>query len=246
MTRPHDLECLGAVQLDATRRLDIQARIGVVDRLGEVHLYATEGLNHVDKAVEIQFDEMLDRYSEVLLNGGDQLVGALVQRSIDLVGAVRAGVGDEEITGNGQDRDRVIRRVEVENHDHVTVHAVDTLGAQAVGGVLHLECASVGRADHEDVFCAGVVALDRRRREVPQIDVVDLVIEIPAIAGGSAGQQHEDKCDRPSDPGQRPLAGPPLGRGVRWTLGSPIGVAPPAFPTPVRPVRLLNLAAEVA
>ena len=107
---PHDLERLRAVQLEAAGRLDVEAGIGVVDRLGEVHLDAAEGLDHVDEAVEVQLDEMLNRDPEVLLDRGDQLVGALVERGVDLVGTVGAGVGDEEVPRNGEDRDRVVRR----------------------------------------------------------------------------------------------------------------------------------------
>ena len=96
--------------------------------------------------------------------------------------------------------------VQVQDHDDVAVHAVDALRAQAVGGVLHLERAAVGRTDHEDVLRARVVAFHRRRRQVAQVDVVDLMIEVPAVPGRSARHQHQDQHDSPADPCRRSLA----------------------------------------
>ena len=55
---------------------------------------------------------------------------------VDLVGAVGAGVRDEQVAGEGEDRQRGIGRVEVEDHHDIAVDAVDPLGAEAVGGVL--------------------------------------------------------------------------------------------------------------
>ena len=104
MAGSYDLERLRAVELKAAGRLDVEARVRVVDRFGEVHLDAAQGLDHVDEAVEVQLDEMLDRDPEVLLNGGDQLIGALVQRGVDLVGTVGACIRDEQVPRNGQDR----------------------------------------------------------------------------------------------------------------------------------------------
>ena len=75
VTGPHDLEGLDAVELEAAGGLDVQPRVRVVDRLREVHLDPPQGVDDVDEAVEVQLHEVLDRDPEVLLDGGDQLVG---------------------------------------------------------------------------------------------------------------------------------------------------------------------------
>ena len=105
VTGPHDLERLGPVERDAAGGLDVEPRVGVEDRLGEVHLDPAERVHDVDEAVEVQLDEVLDRDPEVLLDGIDQLVGTLEERGVDLVGPVGAGVGHEEVARDGQDRD---------------------------------------------------------------------------------------------------------------------------------------------
>ena len=56
----------------------------------------------------------------------------------------------------------------------------------------------------------GVVALHGSRGQVLQVDAVDLVVEVPAVAGGRPGDQHEDECQRPPHPGRGALAGAPL------------------------------------
>ena len=79
VARPDDLQRLGPVEVEAADRLDIEARVRVEHRLGEVHLDPTERVHHVDEAVEVQLHEVLDRDAEVLFDRRDQLVGALVR-----------------------------------------------------------------------------------------------------------------------------------------------------------------------
>ena len=85
-------------------------------------------------------------------------VSALVQPGVDLVGPGAAGVGDEQVTGDGEERQPVVSRVDVEDHDHVAVDAVHTLRAQAVGRVLHGQGAAGGGPRHQDVLRAGLLA----------------------------------------------------------------------------------------
>ena len=173
--------------------------------------------------------------------------GPWYERGIDLVGAVGAGVGHEEVAGDRQDRQRVVRRVEVQDHHHVAVDAVDALRAQPVGGVLHRERAARRRADHEDVLRAGVGALHRRRGEVAQIDAVDLVVEVPAVAGRCAGDEHDDQQQGAPDPGRGATPRAPLGGGVRGTVVCRTALALLAPPPPAAsaPVRLVDLATEL-
>ena len=240
MACPHDLERLGPVQLDAAGRLDVQARVGVVDRLGEVHLDTPQGLDHVDEAVEVQLDEMLDRDPEVLFDRGDQLIRSLVQRGVDLVGAVGTGVRDEEVARDGEDRYRMVGRVQVEDHHHVAVHAVDALGAQAVGGVLHREGAPIRRTDHQDVLGAGVVALHGSGGQVLQVDAVDLMVEVPAVSGGGPGDQHEDQCQRPPHPGRGALPGARFGAAWAGPCRASSSAAVLALRRPRPPVRVAS------
>ena len=73
----------------------------------------------------------------------------------------------------------------------------DTLGAQAVGGVLDLEGAAVGGADEEDVLRAGVGAAGRDVRQASHVDAVDLVVQVPGVSGGSADDQDETRATIP-------------------------------------------------
>ena len=157
-------------------------------------------VDHADEAVEIQLDEVLNGDPEVLLDGVDELIGALIEGSVDLVGTVGAGVGHEEVAGDGEDGERTVGRVEMQDHHDVAVHAVDALGAQSVSGVLHLEGAAVRRADHEDVLRARVLPLDRGRGEIFEVDAVDLVVEVPAVAGGRPGDQARAPAGRSRPP----------------------------------------------
>ena len=137
-------------------------------------------LHDVDEAVEVELDEVLDRDPEVLFDGGDQLVGPLIQRRVDLVGPVRPRVGDEQVAGDREDRQRVVRRVQVQDHHDVAVDARSRPVSTGRRRVLHRERAARGRPDHQDVLRPRVSALRRRIREVVQADAVDLVVEIPA------------------------------------------------------------------
>ena len=94
--------------------------------------------------IEVEGDRVLNRYAEVFFDCRNQLGKALEQPGIDLVGPGAAGVGDEEVAGNGEDRQAVVLRIGVEDHDHVAVHAVDPLRAQSVGQVLMSQGAARG------------------------------------------------------------------------------------------------------
>ena len=126
--------------------------------------------------------------------------------------------------------ERVVGRVEVQDHDDVAVDAVHPLRAQAVGGVLHLQRAARRRADHQDVLRAGVLALDRGRGQVVQIDPVDLVVEVPGVAGRPSDQDGHHEAERAQDPGH---GSPP-----RALLGG--GVSAPLFA-----LRGINLASQL-
>ena len=98
-----------------------------MEALGEVHVDPAERIDHAGEGVEVEFDEVLDRDAEVLLDRGDQLGGPLGESGIDLVGPALAGIGNEGVARDGQDRDTLCCGVEVENHHHIGVHAGDTL-----------------------------------------------------------------------------------------------------------------------
>ena len=116
-------------------------------------------------------------------------LGSLVEGGVDLVGPLGPGVGDEQVAGHREDRERPGVGVEVEDHHHVAVDPVDPLRAQAVGGVLHLEGAPVGGADQEDVLGAGVGPGGRDVDQAPDVEPVDLTVEVPGVAGGPADQR---------------------------------------------------------
>ena len=245
VARPHYLQRLRAVEREAPGGLDVEPRVGVVDRLGEVHLDTAEGVHHVDEAVEVEFDEVLDRDAVVLFDRRDQLIGPLIQRGVDLVGTVRAGVRHEEVAREGEDREGARRRVEVQDHDDVAVDAVHPLGAESVGGVLHLEGAARRRTDHEDVLRAGIAALEGGRRQVLEVDPVDLVVEVPGVAGGGTRDEDDHQRHGPADPGHRPSPRPLLRRRVGGAIASSSSGSDPGAPTrPARPVRLVDLGAQ--
>ena len=141
---PDHSERLGSIQVIAPDVVLLKVRVGVVDTLGEIHVDPAEGIDHACEGVEVEFDKVLDRDTEVLLDSVDQLAWPLGEGCVDLVRPGRSCVRDEEVTRDRQDRDCVGGGVEVEHHHHVGVHAGDALRAQAVDGVLRLECASVG------------------------------------------------------------------------------------------------------
>jgi len=91
----------------------------------EVHVDAAERVDDVGEGVEVEQHGVLDRDAQILLDGVDELVRPLVERGVDLVGALRPGVRDEEVARDREHRDRVVRPVEVQDHDHVAVDAVD-------------------------------------------------------------------------------------------------------------------------
>ena len=136
---PHHLQRMKAVEVYATDRPHIEVRFGVVDGLGKVHVDTTQRVHHAGETVEVQFDIMLNRYPEVLLNRRNELGRTLIQGGVDLVGALY-------VRALGTKRSRGIERmdtvlgvgIEVENHDDVAVDAVDSLAADPVADVLLL------------------------------------------------------------------------------------------------------------
>src|SRR5580698_4148922 len=133
MSSPDDLERLRAVEMDARGRLHVQARLVVEDRDREGHVDTTEGIDHVGELVEVQCHRVLNRYAEVLFDRGDDLADALEESGVDFVGPSASSVGDEEVTGNGEESQAMTIRIDMQNHDDITVDAVDPLGAQPVG-----------------------------------------------------------------------------------------------------------------
>ena len=133
-------------------------------------------------------------------------LGALVEGGVDLVGPVGAGVGDEQVAGDGEDRQRVRRRVEVEDHHHVAVDTVDPLRAQAVGGVLHGQGAAVGGADQQDVLRARVGAAGRDLGQAVHVDPVDLVVQVPGVPGRGPDDEGHHQPDRAQHVGHGPAS----------------------------------------
>ena len=70
---PHDLEGLGPVQVDACRRLDVQARFGVEHRHREGHVDAAQRVDDVGELIEVERHRVLDGDAEVLLDRRHQL-----------------------------------------------------------------------------------------------------------------------------------------------------------------------------
>ncbi len=221
---PHHLECLSAVEVHAGRRLLVEARThglvavrsatcrGPVEyRHREGHIDTSQGLHDVGELVEVERDGVLDRDPEVLFDGRHDLAEAVVQASIDFVGSCVARVGDEEIPRNREQCQAVVGGVRVENHDHVAVDPGDSLGTQAVGGVLNRQCAARGRPHHQDVFGASLLPGMKGRVETVHRDPLQVVGQVVQVAG--AGRyQHEDSNQPEDDP--HPPALPPPGRRV--------------------------------
>ena len=82
------------------------SRDSVVEhRVGEIHVDAAKGIHAVYKPVEIELDEMVDRYPEVLLDGVDQVVrpvGPVVQGGVHFLVRPDVAVG-------GHGREQVAR-----------------------------------------------------------------------------------------------------------------------------------------
>ena len=72
---------------------------------------------------------------------------------------------------------------------------------------------------------------------------MDLVVEVPAVAGRGAGDEDEDEREGAADPGQRAPARAPLWRSMRGPA-SP-GVPAPWFRAPPSVARLVDLAPQL-
>lgn len=161
----HDLERLSPIEVHAGRGALVEPRahgLVAVDpaacrrpvehRHGERHVDATERIDDVGELVEVEGDRMLNGNAEVLFDRRDELAETLVEAGVDLVRSGAAGIGDEEIAGDGEERQAMVCRIGVQDHHDVAVHPVDTLGAQAVRGVLDRERTARGGPDHQDVL----------------------------------------------------------------------------------------------
>ena len=127
MAGPDHLERLPPIEVAATGRGDVKVRVCIEYRLGKVHVDPTERIDDVAETVEVQFDIVLNGDSEVLLDGCDELARSLLESSIDLVGALNPSIGDEQVTGDRKDGHAGDVRIEVEDHDHIAVHTIDSL-----------------------------------------------------------------------------------------------------------------------
>ena len=220
---PHHLQGLGPVEVHAGGGLDVEPGLGVEDRDRERHVDAPEGVHHVGELVEVERDGVLDGDPEVLFDGRHQLGETFEQPGVDLVGPVAAGVGDEQVAGDGQEGQPMVGRVGVEDHDHVAVHPVDALGAQPVGRVLHGEGAARGGPHHQDVLGAGLLAGGERSGQSFDLDAFEVVGEVVGVAR-PAGHQHQEHAQTDDQPQSEPvptlglLALGPFGR----MAGSPV------------------------
>jgi hypothetical protein len=186
MAGPDHLEGVETVEVDAPGGKNLEARVGVEHRLGKVHFHPAESVDHLGEGVEIEHDVVLDGDAQILVDGCHQLAGPLVQRGVDLVGSFGPGVRDEEIAGYRQDRQGLAVGIEVQDHHHVRVDPVHALRAQSVGGVLHLECATVGGTDQQDVCGTGI---GPGRRDIDQsldVEPVDPAVQVGGVSDGSA------------------------------------------------------------
>src|ERR1039457_2819247 len=130
------LERLEPVEVPASGGCDIEIRVGVVDRFGEVHLDPSQGVDHVPETVKVELHEVLNGNPEVLFDGRHQLARSLVESGIDLVGTLDPGVGDEQVAGNRENGHARNSGIEVKDHDDIAIDPVDAFRAQPVDGGL--------------------------------------------------------------------------------------------------------------
>jgi hypothetical protein len=69
----------------------------VADRPGEVHRDPAEGVDDLAEAVEVDQQVVVDGDVQALLDGLDQLAGAVVEGRVDLGRPVGAGDGDVQV-----------------------------------------------------------------------------------------------------------------------------------------------------
>ena len=179
MAGPYDRQRLEAIQELTPGRGDLEVGEVVPHGNREVHVDAPESVHDVLEAVEVQLDEVVDRYAEVLFDHVHQLARAVGERRVDLVELLRAHIRQHEVPRQGQDRQPVSGRVDVQEHDDVAVHAVDT-GGTAAEGLLELvvENATRCRADHEDRLLVGVWTRRDHLHQVPDRNAVHLMVAV--------------------------------------------------------------------
>jgi hypothetical protein len=73
------------------------------------------------EAVKIEFDKVVDRDPEVLLDCGDELTGTIREGGIDLEELPGPDVVHDEVTWDGKDRDRVSPLIGTQQQGHVRV-----------------------------------------------------------------------------------------------------------------------------
>ncbi len=205
--RPHHLQRVKSVEVDATDRPHIEVRLGVVDGLGKVHVDAPERIDHAGEAVEVQLDIVLHRYSEVLLDRRNELCRTLVEGRIDLVRALHSRVGDEEVAGDGEDGHGPGVGIEVENHDDIAIDAVDSLTTDPVADVLLLQRAPVRGPDEQYVLGPALGAMCLSGRQAFDGNAVHQVVEVPGVAphpGHDEDDHDPEYAERPCDASPSP------------------------------------------
>ena len=195
----HDLERLGAVEVHASRGLDIETGLGVEDRLWEGHVDASQGIDDVRKLVEVEGDRVLNGDTQVLLDRGHHLGRSLVQTGVDLIGTGTARIGYEEVPRYRQKGKLVSGRVGVEDHHDVAVHAVDPLGTEAIRRILDGKGAPRCRSDHQDVLRPGLGAGSEGGLKTVHLDPVQVVSDVIRIAARRA-QEHEQGGEADENP----------------------------------------------
>ena len=192
---------------------------GVEYRLGERHIDAAEGVDNVGELIEVEGHGVLDGNPEVFLDRRHQLREALKQPGIDFVGTGTPCVGDEQVARDREQCQLMVRRVSVEDHDHVAVHAVHALGAEPVGRVLHRQGAAGRGSHHQDVLAARLLSRSEGRVQSLYMHPVQIVGQVIGVAGAtSEHHQHDSQADQhhPSQDAPPPaphlpgsLSGPP-------------------------------------
>ena len=196
----HQLQRLRPVHHLAARRGDVEARVRVLHGGREAHGDAAQRVDHARESGEADRGVVVDRDVQVLLNGLHEEVRTGVVSGVDAVHArdpadVARDV-DPEVTGDGQDRDRLGRRVEAGHHGDVAalttgVGLVADLAGQ--GRVVADERPRV-RAHQQHV--EGSPGGGRLGDQVLGVDLLDLAETVIGVlvdtTGAERGQQHNE------------------------------------------------------
>src|SRR6185369_5654530 len=104
MARTRVREGLVAVQRHAAGDGDVEAGVLVAGRVLEVDGHTADGVDEALEPSEVDFDEVLDRDAEVLLERRDEHVGTARERGVDALLAARARDVDPQVTREREDR----------------------------------------------------------------------------------------------------------------------------------------------